>query len=126
MPTTVTYDALLGLTERALIAHGYSALAAAPIARTITQCERDGTRSHGLLRLPGYIEAVRSGWADGTVLPRVTARSPSMLVTKRTPRSTRRRASRQLWPNLLRPYLSRVSSLSWLISKASRAKASSR
>lgn len=80
MPTTVTYDALLGLTERALIAHGYSALAAAPIARTITQCERDGTRSHGLLRLPGYIEAVRSGWADGTVLPRVTARSPSMLV----------------------------------------------
>jgi len=80
MPTTVTYDALLGLAERALIAHGYSALAAAPIARTITQCERDGTRSHGLLRLPGYIEAVRSGWADGTVLPRVTARSPSMLV----------------------------------------------
>ena len=80
MPTTVTYDALLGLAERALIAHGYSALAAAPIARTITQCERDGTRSHGLLRLPGYIDAVRSGWADGTVLPRVTARSPSMLV----------------------------------------------
>ena len=80
MPTTVTYDALLGLAERALIAHGYSALAAAPIARTIAQCERDGTRSHGLLRLPGYIEAVRSGWADGTVLPRVTARSPSMLV----------------------------------------------
>lgn len=80
MPATVTYDALLGLVERALVAHGYSALAAAPIARTITQCERDGTRSHGLLRLPGYIEAVRSGWADGTVLPRVTARSPSMLV----------------------------------------------
>ncbi|MBX3715565.1 MAG: Ldh family oxidoreductase [Burkholderiales bacterium] len=80
MPTTVTYEALLGLAERALIAHGYSALAAAPIARTIAQCERDGTRSHGLLRLPGYIEAVRSGWADGTVLPRVTARSPSMLV----------------------------------------------
>lgn len=80
MPTTVTYEALLGLAERALIAHGYSALAAAPIARTITQCERDGTRSHGLLRLPGYIEAVRSGWADGTVLPRVSTRSPSMLV----------------------------------------------
>ena len=80
MPATVTYDALLGLVERALIAHGYSALAAAPIARTIAQCERDGTRSHGLLRLPGYIEAVRSGWADGTVLPRVSARSPSMLV----------------------------------------------
>ena len=80
MPATVTYDALLGLVERALVANGYSALAAAPIARTITQCERDGTRSHGLLRLPGYIEAVRSGWADGKVLPRVSARSPSMLV----------------------------------------------
>jgi len=80
MPATVTYEALLALVERALVANGYSALAAAPIARTITQCERDGTRSHGLLRLPGYIEAVRSGWADGTVLPRVAARSPSMLV----------------------------------------------
>ena len=53
---------------------------AAPIAATIVACERDGTPSHGLLRLPGYIEAVRTGYADGTVLPETVSTRDSMIV----------------------------------------------
>lgn len=64
----------------ALTAHRFAGEVAAPIARTIAACERDGTRSHGLLRLPGYIEAVETGWADGQVLPEVVSESASMRV----------------------------------------------
>jgi len=66
--------------EDALVRSGFSARVAAPIASTIVACERDGTASHGLLRLPGYIEAVHTGWADGTVLPQVVSTRDSMMV----------------------------------------------
>lgn len=64
----------------ALVGNGFADEVAAPIARTIAACERDGTLSHGLLRLPGYVEAVRTGWADGMALPEAVSKSPSMIV----------------------------------------------
>lgn len=64
----------------ALVVHGFAEAVAAPIARTIAACERDGTLSHGLLRLPGYVEAVRTAWADGKALPEVVSKSASMIV----------------------------------------------
>jgi delta1-piperideine-2-carboxylate reductase len=80
MPARVTYDELLERVRGALRANGFEPRVAAPIAATIAACERDGTLSHGLLRLPGYIEAVRSGWADGQALPVTISRSPSLTV----------------------------------------------
>jgi len=71
---------LLARVEDTLVRNGFSPQVAAPIAATIVACERDGTPSHGLLRLPGYIEAVRTGYADGTVLPEVASSRDSMLV----------------------------------------------
>ncbi|MBK8324230.1 MAG: Ldh family oxidoreductase [Betaproteobacteria bacterium] len=73
-------DELLSRVQRALVANGFAEAIAAPIARSITACERDGTLSHGLLRLPGFVESVRSGWADGKAMPVEVSRSPSMLV----------------------------------------------
>lgn len=64
----------------ALATNGFARNVAIPIARTIAACERDGTLSHGLLRLPGYIDAVATGWADGKAPPETISRSPSMLV----------------------------------------------
>lgn len=64
----------------ALTKNGFAERVAAPIAGTIVACERDGTLSHGLLRLPGYVEAVRTGWASGQALPEVLSTSPSMVV----------------------------------------------
>ena len=80
MTTKISHAQLLERVTGALVANGFAPDVAAPIARTISACERDGTLSHGLLRLPGYIEAVRTRWADGEVLPEVVSKSPSMIV----------------------------------------------
>ena len=80
MTTRVPIAELERRVAGALEANGFAAEAAAPIARTIVACEADGTLSHGLLRLPGYIEAVRSGWADGRAMPEVVTQSASMVV----------------------------------------------
>jgi delta1-piperideine-2-carboxylate reductase len=76
----ISHVDLLARVTAVLVANGFSPAAAAPIARTVAACERDGTLSHGLLRLPGYVEAVRSGWADGQAMPEVVSRSASMIV----------------------------------------------
>ena len=76
----VEYGELLAMVLRALTENGYDERIASPIARTIVDCERDGVSSHGLLRLPGFVESVRSGWADGRVLPSIVSESPSMRV----------------------------------------------
>lgn len=78
--TRIGEEDLLLRVGNALVANGFAAEVAAPIARTIVACERDGTLSHGLLRLPGYVEAVRTGWADGTAAPLRVSTSPSMIV----------------------------------------------
>ena len=59
VPQFIPETALLARVEDTLVRNGFSPPVAAPIAATIVACERDGTPSHGLLRLPGYIEAVR-------------------------------------------------------------------
>jgi delta1-piperideine-2-carboxylate reductase len=71
---------LTDMVARALAAGGCSAAVAAPIARTIAAAECDGTPSHGLLRLAGFLDAVKSGWADGRAEPRLISESASMLV----------------------------------------------
>ncbi len=78
--STITYEDLEVTILRALVAGGFAEPIARPIARTVASCERDGTPSHGLLRLPGYVEAVRTGWADGQALPEEVSRSASMKV----------------------------------------------
>ena len=80
VPQYITEAALLARVEDTLVRNGFSPPVAAPIAATIVACERDGTPSHGLLRLPGYIEAVRTGYADGTVLPETLSTRESMIV----------------------------------------------
>jgi len=74
------FEELVSRIERALLANGFAPAVAAPIAKSMAACERDGTPSHGLLRLPGFVDAVRTGWADGKAMPVEVSRSPSMLV----------------------------------------------
>ena len=79
-PQRVTHAELLGMVSQVLTANGFAEQVASPIARTVAACERDDVPSHGLLRLPGFVEAVRTGWADGVVLPSIVSESASMLV----------------------------------------------
>lgn len=76
----MTFDALVAAVTGILERSGCLPAVAAPIGRSLAACERDGTPSHGLLRLPGLVEAVRSGWVDGCVLPEVISESASMRV----------------------------------------------
>ena len=49
------------LVEDCLAANGCNAENAAALGRTIASAERDGSASHGLFRMPGYIASLRSG-----------------------------------------------------------------
>ena len=44
---------------------------AAAVADTVATAERDGAKSHGLFRIPGYVAALRSGKVNGAAEPRV-------------------------------------------------------
>ena len=50
------------------------------ITDNITAAERDGCRSHGLFRLPGYCLALERGKASGDSLPEVKSVAPSCVL----------------------------------------------
>jgi delta1-piperideine-2-carboxylate reductase len=68
------------LVARALAQAGMSAENAAIVAGVVVAAERDGTVSHGLFRMPGYLATLRSGWVDGHAVPTVTQVAPTLLL----------------------------------------------
>src|SRR5215472_9602885 len=82
MPQTVSVGKLTGLVVRVFLRHGVSRENAGPVAETVVAAERDGALSHGLLRLPGYISTIRSGWVDGGAVPVVADAAPGLVATE--------------------------------------------
>jgi delta1-piperideine-2-carboxylate reductase len=82
MPHTVSAVELTDLVVRVFRRHGVSADNAGPVAETVVAAERDGALSHGLLRLPGYVSTLKSGWVNGRALPVVTDAAPGLVVTE--------------------------------------------
>ena len=78
---TFTEPVLAALIVQLLTRHGMSASNARIVAVSIVAAERDGVRSHGLLRLEGYVDTLRSGWVNGEAVPRVTDVAPSLILT---------------------------------------------
>jgi delta1-piperideine-2-carboxylate reductase len=72
--------ALHDLVARILARAGLSAENAAIVARVVVAAERDGSVSHGLFRLPGYLATLRSGWVDGHAVPTLTQVAPTLLL----------------------------------------------
>ena len=68
------------LVARALAQAGMSAENAAIVAGVVVAAERDGTVSHGLFRMPGYLATLRSRWVDGHAVPTVTQVAPTLLL----------------------------------------------
>lgn len=68
-----------GLCTRALTASGLYAESVEAIARTISSAERDGCQSHGLFRLPGYCNALRSGKCSPDARPVVHDAGPAVV-----------------------------------------------
>jgi len=49
------------------------------VGNTILQAEVDGTASHGLLRLPGYLSSMRCGWVNTRPRPIIIDAAPGLL-----------------------------------------------
>ena len=49
------------------------------LANTITKAEEDGSSSHGLFRLPGYVASLKSGKVNGHASPKVVNKTPVIL-----------------------------------------------
>ena len=61
----INLDEIFSLAKAALIKHGANEENAEAVANTVTNAERDGSISHGLFRIPGYIKALQSKKVDG-------------------------------------------------------------
>ena len=75
----IPFDSLVAQVRDLLIDAGASPEAADIIALNCASCERDGTLSHGIFRLKGYLHSLRTGWADGHAAATVDRVGPSYI-----------------------------------------------
>ena len=75
----VNLDEIFSLAKAALINHGANEENADAVAKTVTNAERDGSISHGLFRIPGYIKALESKKVDGSAKPEIEEVTPVIL-----------------------------------------------
>jgi delta1-piperideine-2-carboxylate reductase len=66
-----SYGALVALLEDVFQTNGTSPAVAGILAANCAGCERDGSESHGVFRMPGYVASLRAGWVDGRAVPEV-------------------------------------------------------
>ena len=79
MPVHCSLDEVRRLAFDCLKANGCDEANASAIAETILAAERDGSASHGLFRLPGYVAALRSGKVAGDAAPSVEKVAPGII-----------------------------------------------
>lgn len=78
--TELTLEEIGALASAALTANGASSAHADAVASTVMRAERDGSASHGLFRLPGYVASLRSGKVDGQAEPGITRLTPAVVA----------------------------------------------
>jgi len=76
---SLTLDEAHDLANRALLANGCDTANAGAIADNITAAERDGCKSHGLFRIPGYVKSLTSGKINGRAKPVVSRPGPCVI-----------------------------------------------
>ncbi|KHL03041.1 hypothetical protein LK10_10525, partial [Sinomonas humi] len=70
---------LVAAIEAILLNGGFSQEVAHILAWNHACCERDGAFSHGVFRVPQYIETLRTGYLNGAASPRLEQVSPSYM-----------------------------------------------
>ena len=76
----LTLDEVHALAMQALQANGCSNANARAVANNITGAERDGAKSHGLFRVPGYVKSLKNGKIDGRAEPELSRLGPSIIA----------------------------------------------
>lgn len=67
------------LATRAFSTNGCDAANTQALVRTVVTAERDGSLSHGLFRVPGYVASLRSGKVNGKASPVANQRTPVVI-----------------------------------------------
>ena len=80
--TNLTLDEIHALTRDVMLANGCDAANAEALADIVMRAERDGSHSHGLFRVPGYVKALRSGKVDGKAQPKLSHSTASVIHVK--------------------------------------------
>lgn len=75
----LSLNAVFELANRCLLVNGCNMENAEAVAAVILAAERDGSSSHGLFRLPGYVASLRSGKVDGNAAPEIERLAPGVL-----------------------------------------------
>lgn len=76
---TLSLDEVRDLATRALLANGCNQANSDAVADTVTAAERDGCKSHGLFRIPGYVKSLKNGKINGQSTPVVTQPGPCIV-----------------------------------------------
>jgi delta1-piperideine-2-carboxylate reductase len=69
--TRITFDELAALLRQIFINAAVEEGNAEVLAVNCAMCERDGSLSHGIFRVPGYLASLKAGWVDGHAVPAV-------------------------------------------------------
>lgn len=77
--TSISFEDLVSLLQRVFTRAGVAERNAVALAMNCALCERDGSLSHGIFRIPGYLSSLKSGWVDGRAVPLVEDVSPAMV-----------------------------------------------
>ncbi|NIM69093.1 MAG: Ldh family oxidoreductase [Xanthomonadales bacterium] len=77
--TLLSLSEIESLAAACLMANGCDEINAGAVSRVIAAAERDGCHAHGLMRLPGYVAALRSGKVNGHARPTVHSQSAAVL-----------------------------------------------
>ncbi|MGI9335086.1 MAG: Ldh family oxidoreductase [Gammaproteobacteria bacterium] len=75
----LTLEQVHALATDAFLAHGVSPEQTRAVADTVTAAERDGCKSHGLFRVPGYLKSVVSGKITPDAVPAVDDLAPAVV-----------------------------------------------
>lgn len=76
----LTLEEIAELATRAFSQNGCDEPNTQALVRTVVGAERDGSLSHGLFRIPGYVASLRSGKVNGKARPIVTHKT-SVIVS---------------------------------------------
>lgn len=67
--SSLTLGELTALLQKIFERHGTSAAVAQVLADNCARAQRDGSYSHGVFRIPGYLSSLASHWVDGQAVP---------------------------------------------------------
>jgi delta1-piperideine-2-carboxylate reductase len=65
----VPFSELVEALRQIFLRHGTSAEVAHVLSNNCASAQRDGSHSHGIFRIPGYLSSLASGWVDGKAVP---------------------------------------------------------